>query len=284
MANPENDNLLSIESDALASAVPILPSDGPATLEEIVANPGAFDGLPIRIQGTYASLAYIDAYFKLEQSGHVIWVFCGQLPIEQKGMILRKDEARGRAVVVDGVLEGRSGIPQLKASNVCIEGMWPKPSSLSPDCSIELMQVLDGGNQPNDAKKMAETGDTWSRWQHGAIVGALYGSITLGMGELIDTGSLFLGISMGIVGTFCGATGGACISSRRGWISILVLSSLMGLLSLQSSLDTDRTFGRFLQMLFFGAFVGWAIGIPIRAIIWIAGLVSRSRQNGWVKL
>ena len=95
-------------------------------LEDVLVDPDSFDGQFVQMRGTYEFLFIDDAFFVLEQGDHEMWVFYSQLPKEQKRMILRESEAKGRTVIVEGVLDCRDGTPELTASNVAIEGLAPR--------------------------------------------------------------------------------------------------------------------------------------------------------------
>ena len=105
---------------------PSRTADGSVQLSEILLDPTSFDCQQVRLRGTYAGLYTDDSSFKVEQGDHNIWVFYSKLPKEQKSMILRRSEADGRAVIVEGVLHFEDGTPELIASNVAIEGLGPR--------------------------------------------------------------------------------------------------------------------------------------------------------------
>jgi len=107
--------VLPVESGTQPVESSTLSSDGTVTLKEMVVDPAAYSGRTVHVRRTYRHLFSNSGKFTLTQGDLKASVLFGQLPKEQRAMVLREQEAKGRTVLVEGVAEC-DGDPEISAT------------------------------------------------------------------------------------------------------------------------------------------------------------------------
>jgi uncharacterized protein (DUF1330 family) len=117
-------------------------TDGTTTLEEILVDRAGYAGRRVRASGEYRQCLTSLGIFVIEQGDQQAYIRYTGLPADQKAMVLRESQAKGRAVVVEGTVEAGDGSLYIRADSVAVEGLTPSPPRSSGGGTTTLEEIL----------------------------------------------------------------------------------------------------------------------------------------------